>query len=167
MTLGDISDLTESLSILFVTPDQSEWKEFIGFMKEANSEFTPPLFERTEFVYQLENRLNNRALVAVDTNNKFVAASMYQTDHCGDTDSAYLTFFRVAPKHRGLGIGFWFRQLLLKHLKAEDFKSVVTRTWSSNTEMIRLIEKTGFSSTKIIKNDRGPGIDTLYFEREL
>jgi len=165
--LRDISDFTELLSILFVTPDQVGWKEFIGFMKEANSEFTPPLFDRAEFVYQLENRLNNRALVAVDMNNKIVTASMYQTDYCGDTDSAYLTFFRVAPKHRKLGIGFWFRQLLLDHLKAEGFKSVVTRTWSSNTEMIRLIEKTGFSSTKIIKNDRGPDIDTIYFKREL
>lgn len=167
MTLRDISDFTNSLSVRFVTPGQSGWKGFVDFVKKADSEFIPPLFERAEFVDQLKNGLNNRALITVDKNNKFVAAAMYETDYCGDKDSAYLTFFRVVPEHRNLGIGFWFRQLLLKHLKAEGFKCVVTRTWSSNTEMIRLIEKTGFSPTKRIKNDRGPGIDTLYFEREL
>lgn len=165
--MRDISDFTNSLSIRFVTPIQRDWKEFVDFVKEADTEFVPPLLDRAEFVHQLKNGLNNRALIAVDTNNEFVAAAMYQTDHCGDEDSVYLTFFRVVPNHRNLGIGFWFRQLLLKHLKAKGFKSLVTRTWSSNSEMIRLIEKTGFYPTKVIKNDRGPGIDTLYFEREL
>ena len=130
-------------------------------MKEANYEFVPPLFDRPGFVAQMENGMNNYALILNEVNTKScVAAAMYETNYRGQKDTVYLTFFRVAPNHRNLGIGLWFRQRLLKHLQVEGFKLVVTRTWSTNSEMIKLIEKTGFSPTKTIKDDRGPGIHT-------
>lgn len=105
--------------------------------------------------------------MAMEANTNPVAATLYETDYCGDKEKAYLTFFRVIPELRRSGIGFWFRQKLLDHLKTEGFKSVVTRTWSTNYPMMRLNEKTNFQRSKVIVDDRGPDIDTVYFKLDL
>ncbi len=163
--MNNIPSFTESLRIHSISPrDEEKWGVLVNFIRESDSEFTPPLFERPEFVHQLKDGLNNRGLMAVDADTKPVAATLYETDYCGDKGKAYLTFFRVIPEIRRFGIGFWFRQKLLDHLKSTGFKSVVTRTWSTNHPMMRLNERTNFHRTKVIVDDRGPGIDTVYFQ---
>lgn len=166
--MDNISSFTKSLSIHSISPtEKTEWGVLLSFIEESDNEFTPPLFERPEFVYQLKNGLNISGLMAMEANTKPVAATLYKTEYCGDKEKAYLTFFRVVPELRRLGIGFWFRQNLLAHLKTAGFKSVVTRTWSTNYPMMRLNEKTNFQRSKAIVDDRGPGIDTVYFQLDL
>ena len=163
--MDNISSLTESLKIQPISPiDAAEWGVLCDFIKESDNEFTPPLFKRTKFVHQLKNGLNNRGLMVIDADTKPVAATLYQTDYNGDREKAYLTFFRIIPELRRLGIGLWFRQKLLGHLKSAGFRSVVTRTWSTNYPMLRLNEKTNFQRTRVIEDDRGPGIDTVYYQ---
>jgi len=45
-------------------------------------------------------------------------------------------------------------------------RSIFTRTWSTNAAHIRVLGKFGFSEIKRIKNDRGDGIDTIYFAKK-
>ncbi len=166
--MDNISSSAKSFSIHSISQtEKTKWGVLLGFIKESDNEFTPPLFERPEFACQLKNGLNNRGLMAMEANTNPVAATLYETDYCGDKEKAYLTFFRVIPELRRTGIGFWFRQKLLDHLKTEGFKSVVTRTWSTNYPMMRLNEKTNFQRSKVIVDDRGPDIDTVYFKLDL
>ena len=44
-------------------------------------------------------------------------------------------------------------------------KDIITRKWSTNISHINLLEKLGFCVLNIIKDDRGKGIDTIYFRR--
>lgn len=163
--MDNISSLTESLEIQSISSlDEAEWGLLCDFINESDNEFTPPLFERPEFVCQLKNGLNNRGLLVIDAETIPVAATLYQTDYNGDSEKAYLTFFRIVPELRRLGIGLWFRRKLLGHLKSTGFRSVVTRTWSTNYPMMRLNEKTNFQRTRVIADDRGPGIDTIYYQ---
>lgn len=52
---------------------------------------------------------------------------------------------------------------------APEFASpfVATRTWNANSSHIALLEKLGFQQMNRLQNDRGFGIDTLYFARSL
>lgn len=42
---------------------------------------------------------------------------------------------------------------------------LMTRTWSSNHGHIKVLEKYGFNVLRQLADDRGPGIDTIYFYR--
>ncbi len=44
-----------------------------------------------------------------------------------------------------------------------DCDRISTRTWSQNDPQINTLMKKGFSIVKRIPDDRGPGVDTLYF----
>jgi RimJ/RimL family protein N-acetyltransferase len=41
-----------------------------------------------------------------------------------------------------------------------------TRTWSTNAAHIAILGKFGFSQIARIENDRGEGIDTVYFAKK-
>ena len=42
---------------------------------------------------------------------------------------------------------------------------VSTRTWSTNSSHLRLLEKLGFTLSLRIPDDRGPSVDTVYYSR--
>ena len=44
---------------------------------------------------------------------------------------------------------------------------VATRTWSLNHAHIHILEKEGFCLAETLKDDRGPGVDTVYYVKEL
>lgn len=44
-------------------------------------------------------------------------------------------------------------------------KKLKTRTWSTNDAHIHILQSIGFVMVKNIDNDRGIGINTLYFEK--
>ena len=43
--------------------------------------------------------------------------------------------------------------------------AVYTRTWHTNAPHLRVLEKLGFREIIRLKDHRGPGMDTVYFER--
>lgn len=46
-------------------------------------------------------------------------------------------------------------------------KRITTRTWSGNDAQIHTLKKRGYVLFKSLANDRGAGIDTLYFVKKL
>lgn len=44
--------------------------------------------------------------------------------------------------------------------------NIFTRTWSTNFAHIKILQAFGFETVKVLKNDRGSGIDTVYFKKE-
>ena len=44
-------------------------------------------------------------------------------------------------------------------------RSIFTRTWSTNAAHIKILDKFNFEIIKCIENDRGDGIDTVYFAK--
>jgi len=84
------------------------------------------------------------------------------------TVAAYLSTLIVAESARGRGLA---RQLyarlfeLARSWSAEP--SVATRTWSTNAAHLPLIAQLGFEERLRLKDDRGVGIDTVYFVKPL
>ena len=42
-------------------------------------------------------------------------------------------------------------------------RPIALRTWSTNAAQLRLMEKLGFTCVLRLPDDRGPGVDTVYY----
>lgn len=58
------------------------------------------------------------------------------------------------------------RNLYSRLFKDRSDNTFVTRTWSSNAAHIHILKTIGFRLFYTIKNDRGIGIDTVYYIKE-
>lgn len=72
----------------------------------------------------------------------------------------YISTIVVAPPYRRRGIT---RQMYHLLLQKEDPLPLITRTWSLNHSHISILEELGFSLLERRENDRGAGIDTVYY----
>ena len=71
----------------------------------------------------------------------------------------YVSTVIVNPKGRGKRITEKFYQELMK----QSDIPLATRTWSSNSAHIHILEKLGFELVATLKDDRGKSIDTVYY----
>ena len=73
----------------------------------------------------------------------------------------YISTLVLQPETRGKGI----TKKLYHHLFNELYPtcSIYTRTWSTNIAHIKILQSFGFAELKRIPNDRGEGIDTVYY----
>ena len=87
----------------------------------------------------------------------------YRTNHIikelSDLSCTYISTVIVSPKYRGQGIT---AELYNKLIALTD-NCLVTRTWSSNHAHLHILKKLGFVEVLCLKDDRGPGIDTVYY----
>lgn len=89
----------------------------------------------------------------------------YAIDALGEyTPSAYVSTIIVDPDHRreGYARGMYL-ELLTNVPDSVGEPYVTTRTWSTNERHLRLLNELGFELLKRIENDRGNGIDTVYY----
>ena len=73
----------------------------------------------------------------------------------------YLSTLVLRPESRGMGV----TRQAYAHLFFERYPHchVFTRTWSTNAPHIKILSGFGFSELKRLPNDRGAGIDTVYY----
>lgn len=75
----------------------------------------------------------------------------------------YISTIVVSQEYRNRGIT---RRMYETLFKERSKKTYVTRTWSGNDAHLHLLEDMGFQLIWNIENDRGPGIDTVYYKKE-
>lgn len=151
-------------------------------IKAADAEFVPPLSDRNSTVQQklsgLET-LHHGPVVYFDVLKK-------QKNIIATEDGQVLGFMSVIPDHevalnegsvaanyvstvvtdrakRKHGVA---RALYLKLFEMSELP-VITRTWSTNYAHIGLLNKLKFDNVMTLKDDRGAGIDTVYYERNI
>ena len=78
-------------------------------------------------------------------------------------DCVYFSTLIVNPEARHQGIARLIYRTLIEDHKG---RTIVLRTWSTNLGHLLLLEELGFRSYKTLKNDRGEGVDTIYFRLE-
>jgi ribosomal protein S18 acetylase RimI-like enzyme len=89
----------------------------------------------------------------------------YEADALGEyTPATYVSTIIVDPEHRREGLA---RRMYLELLTAipESLHQpyITTRTWSTNDNHLNLLEELGFELLTRIEDDRGEGIDTVYY----
>lgn len=151
-------------------------EEIEDILRRNEGEFVPPLSQRSQAggqigevkrdkVSGIEEYLNSlrggRILVAINKDGERVGFLAYRKQmlHFTPFPVAYITTIIVDKPYRRLGVGTALYQEVLRREK-----EVYTRTWSTNKEHLELLKKLNFRQVYIIKDDRGKGIDSIYFK---
>ena len=160
------------------------YHEMLTILTALDREFVPPLSERSPQVHAnvhydkdkvvtgsvqayLDEMLNKGNVLGIFVGNKFVGVLSYLENEYfdmitpADLPNIYICTVAVSPEARGMGI----TKKVYSHLFFERYPNanIFTRTWSTNMAHIKILSHFGFEELKRIPNDRGEGIDTVYF----
>lgn len=151
---------------------------------EADDEFFPRLSSRRDTLSLRQqvpggggpsliaylNELSRETWLVARDDDALVGLLSFIPDHSAPpldkySPSFYVTTIVVSPRVRRTGIG---RQLYgaLQGLGVRGgARYLTTRTWIGNDSHIDLLAKIGFMEVARVRDDRAPGVDTLYFAR--
>ena len=145
----------------------------------TEKEFIPPLSERksttqqsfpgekadkrglTEYYKQM---LQQEFILAIE-NEKVIGFLSFITDHLLQAEGEefvcdYVSTIVVSSEFRGHGVARKMYNALFENRKGKNY---ATRTWSTNYSHIRLLKRIGFELVALLPNERGDGIDTVYY----
>ena len=150
-------------------------------LESADNEFVPPLSSRSSStqqnfseaiksnsIAQYFEQLKTQRFAAVFEDGVLIAFVSYRENYtCAaispkELPNIYLSTLVVSPKARGKGVT---KALYNRLFSAYENVNIFTRTWSTNTAHIKILQKYGFEVIKVLENDRGNGIDTVYFKK--
>lgn len=145
----------------------------------GDREFIPPLSSRTSTTQQ--GLASAEAVGGIDAYFEEMKVQSFVLALEGDVVAGFMSFRRdhkgahipegpnlyastsvVHPDFRGKGLmtGF-YREMI----RAYPTLPIYTRTWDGNVGHLKVLDRLGFSLLAEIKNDRGPGIHTVYYGR--
>lgn len=155
-------------------------KRIWDILVQADDEFVPPLSERETTMQKNFNTtkskdvkgpkeyfdaLMNQSFLLAEKEEEVVAFMSYIPNHRlvigkrKENVVNYVSTIIVDKAHRSQGL----TQLLYQKLFETESGHIATRTWSTNTAHLYILDKLGFKNVYTIKNDRGNGIDTVYY----
>ncbi len=156
--------------------------ELLSILTQCDEEFVPPLSARSSTTQSdlsgaekasngvmdyFEGMKKQKTLMATE-NGKLIAFVSYKENFTSDKipeedlPNIYVSTLIVHPDGRGKGLTRKMYEILFKEYENAN---VFTRTWSTNAAHIRILSKFGFEEIHVLKNDRGKGIDTVYFKK--
>ena len=162
--------------------DKSVYKQTIlDTMRLCDNDFVPPLSARSSTTQKslvggssseqgllsyCNEMLSQVVLGAFEEDNLIGFVSFKENYTCdaileNDLPNIYLSTLMLKAEARGKRLTQQMYDYLFNTLYAD--RSIFTRTWSTNIAHLRILEKFNFSLIKTIKDDRGAGIDTVYF----
>ena len=158
------------------------YDQIFEMMVAGDKDFIPPLSARSSTTQKdltstagsmeglksyFEEMKNQRFMVCVDGDIlvSFVSFKENFTNdkiHDEDLPNIYLSTLIMRPEYRGQKVTQTLYATLFDICKDS---SVFTRTWSTNIPHIKILGKFNFETIATLKNDRGEGIDTVYFAK--
>ncbi len=158
---------------------EQQKKDIWQLLNKANYEFVPPLSARkgttqknlldikegnvpTEYF----EGLMQQSFILCINDSHVVGFMSYIKDHelkLYDDNSLvcdYISTIIVDMRFRNEG---YTTGMYEKLFDSRSEKTYATRTWSTNRAHLHVLDKLGFELVYIIKDDRGNGIDTVYY----
>ena len=170
----------------------SQKEQLFGLLKSREQDFVPPISERgdktpeenIEVYYQhlLEMKLvliesdpsegrnaseDGRNIAEMNGTEEIAAYLAYEPEHYFPSTGEnilYMSSAIVDPAYRG---HHFLEEMYESCFEEAGERPVGTRTWSTNGVQMHVLPKLGFQVAERIENDRGPGIDSLYFIRHI
>lgn len=157
--------------------------EMYAMLVCSDKEFVPPLSERSSTTQKklsggvssesgilsyFDEMCRQQILGAFD-GGKLLGYVSFRENYTSDVIGAeylpniYLSTLVSRPEARGKGMTVQMYDDLFNRRYPD--RSILTRTWSTNHAHTRILEKFGFNELRRIPNDRGAGIDTVYYNR--
>ena len=154
--------------------------DLISLLIESDDDFVPPLSkrsstrdmtfsadcEKSDGISSYYNSMRNGQILAAVYEDKVIGfVAFFENYEGGSAPNIYVSTLVVAKSERGKGLTSKMYTYLFSELYSDRY--VYTRTWSTNIAHTKILQRFGFSEFKRIKDDRGVGIDTVYFERKV
>ena len=172
----------KDMEIKILTDKEKEmvFDQILDMLVAADNDFIPPLSSRTsttqsnltggekcpDGVKNYFEEMKPQMLLTVSENGKVLGFMSYKENYVNgpikeeDTPNIYLSTMIVRSECRGRGIS----TAIYGHLteKYSD-RNIFTRTWATNASHTKTLSRYGFETLCVLPNDRGEGIDTVYF----
>ena len=167
---------------MIITVDElteQQKKDIWQLLKEADCEFVPPLsarkgttqknlldIEEGEVPTEYFEALTQQSFILCINDSHVVGFMSYKKDYelkLYDDNSLvcdYISTIIINKRFRNKG---YTTSMYNKLFDYRPSKTYATRTWSTNHTHLHLLDKLGFELVYIIKDDRGVGIDTVYY----
>lgn len=165
--------------ILSDNQKESYYEKIQKMLIESDKEFVPPLSarfsttqtflssapENTDGILAYFNEMKKQKFVVACDKGElcgFVSyIENYESSTVNELPNIYISTVIVDRHSRGKAL----TSAMYKKLFEEYGNAAFTRTWSTNNAHIKILSALGFEVFKILKDDRGEGIDTIYFKR--
>ena len=158
-------------------------KDLWDILCACNHEFIPPLSHRNSTTQRELNlssssqsakptaywklMVRQQFLLALDGNKLIGFMSFVPKYDFGFGKSLYITTACVRNEYRNMGILNALYEFMEEVVaKINGISLIGLRTWSTNEPHIHVLEKRGYARLKTLRDDRGVGIDTIYFGKE-
>lgn len=154
-----------------------------NILEECDKDFWPPLSSRSGTSQQLllgetveENGVElycrevlEQSAILAKLGEEIVGFLSYRPSYrCSALEEygevAYMTTLCLRHSQRGKGYSPGFYHAAEKRIwERFPHRRIAFRTWSTNLTQLHLAEKLGYQAVAVLKNDRGEGIDTVYY----
>lgn len=159
-----------------LSPTSNIAKQIFKLLEKSDDEFVPPLSsrgsttqsnlgkaEKSSVQAYFDEMITQHFFIALD-NKKVIGFMSFKKNHFSkDVDiikNIYISTIIVDSYYRGKGITKLFYKKCLSKYKTQN---ILTRTWSQNSSHIYILNGLNFVELKRLPNDRGEGIDTIYY----
>ncbi len=163
------------------TLSEKQKKEIWALVREADHEFVPPLSARKgttqveltgmdakEIPAEYFEALTKQSFILCIKRFRVVGFMSYIKDHRLEAGQSlnvvcdYISTIIVKKEYRKHG---YTTAMYEKLFSCRPGRVYATRTWSSNHAHLSLLDRLGFRLALRIIDDRGPGVDTVYYVR--
>lgn len=168
-----------TISLLTQNLKEQYADEILDMIRVADKDFVPPLSARSSTTQSdlkgvssggVENyfsEMMKQEILGAFEENKLLGIVSFRDNYESDVvkilPNIYISTLFVHSDARGRGL----TKILYSYLfDLYSDRSVFTRTWSTNIAHIKILEYFGFTLFLRLENDRGEGIDTVYFKKE-
>lgn len=157
-------------------------KEMIGMLIESDNDFVPPLSSRASTldkgfsadkksggVESYFSEMRKQQILAAFDEGEFIGFVSYRENFISEEipedelPNIYVSTLVLSKKSRGKGVTKKMYSYLFDELYSD--RNIFTRTWSTNIAHTKILSSFAFSEIKRKINDRGEGIDTVYYKR--
>ena len=156
--------------------------DIICTLKESDNDFVPPLSMRNsttqtdltcstalgdQAIFSYGNEMLSQVILGAFEENNLLGFVSFKENYTNDiitSDSLpniYISTLVLKKEARGKRLTQQMYDCLFNNLYKD--RSIFTRTWSTNAAHLKILENFNFTLIKTIENDRGVGIDTVYF----
>lgn len=155
--------------------------DVIEMLKGSDKDFIPPLSARTsttqsdlsatesseQGLLSYYQEMNKQQILGAFDEQGFIGFVSYRENYLSSEigedylPNIYLSTLVLKPEARGKRVTYQMYDYLFNQLYPNH--SIFTRTWSTNVAHIRILSKFDFIEFIRKPNDRGKGIDTVYF----
>ena len=156
--------------------------EILNLLTECDEEFVPPLSARSSTtqsdlgggtnagsgVLNYFNEMKKQKILVAVKDEKLIGFVSFKENFVNDKigeeqlPNIYISTLLIAESGRGKGLTRKMYEFLFKEYENAN---VFTRTWSTNEAHIKILSGFGFEILTVLENDRGYGIDTVYFKK--